>query len=80
MNMDASIVMRQLTSVLVNVVVHAHNTSHPSSIITKEDTTKCGESAHEIGLESDGRLDTLGIGGPGEYSTSSHLVGLRVGD
>lgn len=36
---------------------HGQDAGHPSGVIAKEDAAKGGESAHEVGLDRDRRLD-----------------------
>ena len=59
-------------SVLADEVRHGKHTSHPSSIISEEDTTKGSESTHEVCLDSHGGLDTLGIGRAANNSIARH--------
>ena len=51
-------------------------------VITKEDTTKGGKSAHEVRFESDWRLDSIDIGRARDdhwaNSTSRHDGGMVV--
>lgn len=58
--------------VLANEVWHGENTSHPSSVVSEENTTKGGESTHEVCLQGHGCLDTLGIGRATENSIDRH--------
>lgn len=56
-----------------DVVLHSHNSSHPSSVVSKENTTKGSKRAHQIGLDGDGRLDTRSVSGPVDNSSSCHF-------
>jgi len=58
--------------ILVNIVLHSHDSSHPSRVVSEEDTTKCSESAHEVGLQGNGSFDTRGIGRTMDHTSSSH--------
>ncbi len=63
------------TGVLANKVRHTEDTSHPSSVITEEDTSKRSKGAHQVGLDGDGGLDTRGIGGPRDHHSSARHNG-----
>lgn len=61
-----------------NEVWHSQNTSHPSSIVSEEDTSKCGESTHEVGLHGDRSLNAIGVIGASDDASdfvSRHCVG-----
>lgn len=62
------------SSVLLDEVVHVQDTSHPTSVISEEDTSKGCKSNNEVGANSDGSLDTANISraGDGDDSTSRH--------
>jgi hypothetical protein len=45
------------SSVLLDEVVHVEHTTHPTSIISKEDTSKCSECNDQIGPNGDRSLD-----------------------
>ena len=67
------------TGVLADEVPHGQNASHPARVISKEDATKGGKSAHEIGLDGDGGLDTFSIGGPrDDHGSSRHDGGFKA--
>ena len=64
-----------------NEVWHSQNTSHPSSIVSEEDTSKCRERAHEIGLHGDWGLDATGVIRASDDASdfvSRHCVGVVV--
>lgn len=66
--------------ILTDEVLHGEDTSRPTGVITKEDTTKGGKGAHEVGLQSHGRLNTGGIRGTtdgnGGNSSTRHDCGV----
>src|SRR5271156_5058193 len=55
---------------------HGQDTSHPASIITKEDASKCGKSTHEVGPHCHRRLNAPEIAGAmddGDYCSTRHI-------
>jgi len=50
-----------------------------TGVVTEEDTTERGESAHQVGLPGDGSLDALNIVGCGETPSGRNDRG-RGGD
>ena len=60
------------TGVLTNEVWHAQDTTHPARIISEENATKGGKSAHQIGLDGDGGFNPAGIGRAGDDYSSRH--------
>jgi len=60
------------TGVETDEVWHSQDTTHPSGIITKEDTTEGGEGTHEVCLDGHGGLDTRGIGGALDDQSACH--------
>jgi hypothetical protein len=66
-----------VASVLLDEVVHVEDTSHPTGIITKEDTSKGCESNNQVRPNGDGGFDTVDIGraGDGGDSAAWHLDG-----
>ena len=65
------------TSVETNEPWRGQDTSHPAGIITKEDTSKCSESTHEIGAHRHRRLNTLEVAramDDGGYCPTRHIA------
>jgi hypothetical protein len=64
-------------SVLIDEVVHVKDTTHPTGIISEEDTTERCESNDEVGPKGDGSLNAVYISraGDGDDSTSWHDCG-----
>jgi len=64
-------------SVLLDEVVHVEDTTHPTSIITEEDTTECCKSNDQVGANGNGGFDTAHIGraSNGDNTTTRHLEG-----
>ncbi len=64
------------TGVLADEVWHSQDTTHPSSIIPEEDTTKGGKGTDEVGPHGDGGLEARRVRRPrddnGCYSSSRH--------
>ena len=62
-------------AVRTNRSYHVEDTSHPTSIITKEDTTKSCEGNDQVRANSDGGFDTLHVGraSKGHDTTTWHL-------
>lgn len=52
-----------LSGILLNEVVHSKNTSHPTCIISEEDTAKGGESDDEVSSHGHWGFHTIHIGG-----------------
>jgi hypothetical protein len=62
-------------SVLLDEEVHVQDTTHPTGIITKEDTTESCESNNQVSAKSDGSFDTTDVGRArnGDDTTTRHL-------
>lgn len=61
----------------VDEKVHPHHTADVTRVVSEEDTTKGRESAHEVGLHRDGRLNTIDIARRGKiYRSARHDDGL----
>lgn len=58
--------------VLTDEVRHGEHTSHPSGIISEEDSSEGREGTHEVCLDGHGGLDTLGIGRATDDSIARH--------
>ena len=65
------------SSVLLDEVVHVEDTTHPTGIISEEDTTKGCKGNNQVGTNGNGSLDTVDIGraGDGDNTTSWHDCG-----
>jgi hypothetical protein len=50
-----------LSGILLDEVVHSKDTSHPTSVIPEEDTTKGGKGDNQVGPDGDGRLNARDI-------------------
>lgn len=48
-------------SVLADIIFHTHNSSHPSSIVSEEDTSECCESTHQVGFHCHWSFDPGGV-------------------
>jgi hypothetical protein len=61
---------------LLNEVVHVEDTTHPTCIISKEDSAKRSECDNQVSPNSDRSLDTVDISraSDGNNSTSWHFV------
>jgi hypothetical protein len=69
------------SGILFDVVFHSHNASHPTCIISKENTAECSKGAHQIRFDRDRRLDAGRVRRSCNY-TSSHndeLMQVPVG-
>lgn len=84
--LEASVLRVGQAGVLSDEVGHGKDTTHPSCVISEEDTTKGGEGDNEVCPHSDGGLDAIDIGraGDGNNSSTRHdcrwmLVGLGRG-
>lgn len=64
-------------SVLLDEVGHGEDTTHPTSVISEEDTSKGGEGDNEVGPHGDGRLDAVDISRAGDGNNSSSRHGCR---
>lgn len=62
-------------SVLVDEVVHTKHTTHPSSVISEEDTTESRKGDDEVGSNGDGRLDAIDVGRAvhGDHTSTRHV-------
>lgn len=60
-----------VTSVLLDEVVHSQDTSHPTGIITEEDTSKSRKGDDEVGPKGHGGLDAVDIGSAGDGNDAS---------
>jgi len=61
--------------VLLDEVIHVEDTSHPTGIITKEDTTERCEGNEQVGAKGDRGFDAVDIGRArhGHDTASRHL-------
>jgi hypothetical protein len=50
---------------------YSQDTSHPSSVVTEEDTSERGKDTKKVGSSSDGGFDPVGVGGTRQHDTSS---------
>ena len=64
-------------SVLIDEVVHVQDTTHPTSVISEEDTTERCKSNDEVSPNGDGSLNAIDISraGDGDDTTSWHDCG-----
>lgn len=67
-------------SVLANEVFHSQDTAHPAGVITEEDAAKGSKGADEIGLDGDGRFDTVRIGRASDHGDASSRHDCDVED
>lgn len=63
-------------SVLADEVWHSQDTTHPTGVVTEEDTTKGGKGTDEVGPHGNGGLEAGRVRRPrnddGSYSSSRH--------
>lgn len=63
-------------SVLADEVWHSQDTTHPTGVVTEEDTTKGGKGTDEVGPHGNGGLEARRVRRPrnddGSYSSSRH--------
>lgn len=68
---ETSVLGVSLAGVLLDEVGHGKDATHPTSVISEEDTTKGREGDDEVGPDGDGRLDAIDIARPTDGNNSS---------